>query len=273
MSWTLLAALVSLEGSPRTIVLSRATRLLWHDDARENHCRWEFRVLICCIPFQRKEVFWFSSNSLWSGSILPQNYWSITCLRLGCESSCVSVALKLKVLLRLRRLDPTPKFTATCTSKNNNSYPHVSKLRNWESRVLLRAPQLVHTGEPVRSKSAELIFKARLPEKFSPTENSVQKQVEWKADNSESWFPGMQMRVNVRSEAALRPRLPERQLYCAHLSSSPALLHQRWHQQGSPWKRKNIGDPVVNAALIRSFQPRGPAPCSLSLAPRSPLLL
>lgn len=121
-----------------------------------------------------------SSNSLCGGSILPSNYSSITCLRLGCEAGCVSVALKRKVVLMLRRLDPTPKFTAmgTLKKKNSNSPPHAFKHRYQQSRIRIpRAPRFARTGEPVRSKSAEHIFHFRLPENVTPTENSVQTRV------------------------------------------------------------------------------------------------
>lgn len=70
----------------------------------------------------------------------------------------------------------------------------------------------------------------------------------------------MWLGVSVRSEAALPPSEPEKQLYRTHLSSSPALLHQRWHQRGSPWKRKNIRDPPLNRPLIRCFKHPSPAP-------------
>ena len=51
--------------------------------------------------------------------------------------------------------------------------------------------------------------------------------------------------VSLRSVTA--PHLQERQLYCAHLSSSPALLRGDI-SKGSPWKRNNIPGPPLNRA-------------------------
>ena len=138
--------------SPRTIVLQRKERnknkkqlpilrTQWRT-GKSSQIQRSWGFLSRVVFHSRRSVafffFFFRSNSLcccwWWWSILPLSHSSITCLRPGegggCESGCVSVALKRKGLpldAGAASIPHTPAHTAP--NQKNSSFLHACNTR------------------------------------------------------------------------------------------------------------------------------------------------